>query len=125
MGTGHASGEDRAAAAAQRAISSPLLEDTSINGARGLLINFTGGQDMSLYEVNEAASLIQEQADEEANIIFGAVIDEKVVGEIRVTVIATGFGEYRRVSTERPNWHHERFAEIDVSLHVSQRCRTT
>jgi cell division protein FtsZ len=96
MGTAHASGEDRAAEAAQRAISSPLLEDTSINGARGLLINFTGGPDMSLYEVNEAASLIQEQAHEDANIIFGAVIDEELAGEIHVTVIATGFGEHQR-----------------------------
>ncbi|MBV8772885.1 MAG: cell division protein FtsZ [Deltaproteobacteria bacterium] len=93
MGTAHASGEDRAVEAAQRAISSPLLEDTSIKGARGLLINVTGGPDMSLYEVNEAASLIQGEAHEEANIIFGAVIDEELAGEIRVTVIATGFGD--------------------------------
>ncbi len=96
MGTARASGENRAADAAQRAISSPLLEDTSIRGARGLLINVTGGPDMSLYEVNEAASLIQEEAHEDANIIFGAVIDEQMANEIRVTVIATGFGEYGR-----------------------------
>ncbi|MFZ1888329.1 MAG: cell division protein FtsZ [Candidatus Binataceae bacterium] len=93
MGAASASGENRAVEAAQRAISSPLLEDVSIKGARGLLINVTGGPDMSLYEVNEAASLIQEEADEDANIIFGAVVDDKAGSEIRVTVIATGFGE--------------------------------
>jgi len=93
MGAARASGENRAVEAAQRAISSPLLEDISIKGARGLLINVTGGPDMSLYEVNEAASLIQEEAHEDANIIFGAVIDDKISDEIHVTVIATGFGE--------------------------------
>ena len=93
MGAATASGESRAVEAAQRAISSPLLEDVSIKGARGLLINVTGGPDMSLYEVNEAASLIQEEAHEDANIIFGAVIDESLQDEVRVTVIATGFGD--------------------------------
>ena len=93
MGAASATGENRAVEAAQRAISSPLLEDVSIKGARGLLINVTGGPDMSLYEVNEAASLIQEEAHEDANIIFGAVIDERLADEIRVTVIATGFGD--------------------------------
>jgi cell division protein FtsZ len=96
MGAARASGENRAVEAAQRAISSPLLEDVSIKGARGLLINVTGGPDLSLYEVNEAASLIQEEAHEDANIIFGAVIDEKISDEIHVTVIATGFGERER-----------------------------
>jgi cell division protein FtsZ len=93
MGAATANGENRAVEAAQRAISSPLLEDLSIKGARGLLINVTGGPDMSLYEVTEAASLIQEEAHEDANIIFGAVIDEKLADEIRITVIATGFGD--------------------------------
>ena len=93
MGAASASGENRAVEAAQKAISSPLLEDISIHGARGLLINITGGPDMGLHEVNEAATMIQEEAHEEANIIFGAVIDEKMKDEIRVTVIATGFGE--------------------------------
>jgi cell division protein FtsZ len=79
--------------AAQRAISSPLLEDVSISGARGVLINITGGPDLSLHEVNEAATLVQEEADEDANIIFGAVIDESMGDEVRITVIATGFGE--------------------------------
>ena len=93
MGTATASGDNRAVEAAQKAIASPLLEDVSIHGARGVLINITGGSDMSLYEVNEAASLIQGEADDEANIIFGAVIDDQIQGEIRITVIATGFGE--------------------------------
>jgi len=101
MGAATASGENRAVEAAQRAISSPLLEDVSIKGARGLLINVTGGSDMALYEVNEAASLIQEEAHEDANIIFGAVIDEGMSDEIRVTVIATGFGDLDRVSSSR------------------------
>src|SRR5579872_3768337 len=101
MGAARASGENRALEAAQRAISSPLLEDVSIKGARGLLINVTGGPDMSLYEVNEAASLIQEEAHEDANIIFGAVIDDQLSDEIRVTVIATGFGEQRREPERR------------------------
>jgi len=93
MGAAIAQGENRAVEAAQKAISSPLLEDVSIQGARGVLINITGGPDLSLHEVNEAATLIQEEADDEANIIFGAVIDESMGDEVRITVIATGFGE--------------------------------
>jgi cell division protein FtsZ len=103
MGAASGSGENRAVEAAQRAISSPLLEDVSIKGARGLLINFTGGPDMSLYEVNEAASLIHEEAHEEANIIMGAVIDEHLEDEIRVTVIATGFGDLDRTNRYSPS----------------------
>ncbi|MCU1347479.1 MAG: ftsZ [Acidobacteria bacterium] len=91
MGTGVSSGEHRAVEAAQRAISSPLLEEASIEGAKGVLINVTGGPDMTLFEVHEAASIIQEAADEEANIIFGTVIDPNMKDEIKVTVIATGF----------------------------------
>ena len=93
MGEASASGENRAVEAAQKAISSPLLEDISIHGARGVLINITGGPDLCLYEVNEAATMIQEEAHDDANIIFGAVIDERMKDEIRITVIATGFGE--------------------------------
>ena len=98
MGTGVASGEDRAEEAARMAISSPLLEDLSIDGAHGVLINITGGPDLSLFEVNEASSLIQEAAHEDANIIFGAVVDDALPeGEMRVTVIATGLeGEHMR-----------------------------
>jgi cell division protein FtsZ len=91
MGTGIASGENRAVEAAQKAISSPLLEDNTIQGARGVLLNITGGPDMTLYEINEASSLIQSEAHEEANIIFGTVVDETMGDEIRITVIATGF----------------------------------
>jgi cell division protein FtsZ len=91
MGTGVSSGEHRAVEAAQRAISSPLLEEASIEGAKGVLINVTGSSDMTLFEVHEAASIIQEAADEEANIIFGTVIDNNMRDEIKVTVIATGF----------------------------------
>jgi cell division protein FtsZ len=101
MGAAVASGEDRAVEAAQKAISSPLLEDVSIQGARGVLINITGGPDLTIHEVNEAATLIQEEADDEANIIFGAVIDETLHDQIRITVIATGFGEPRE-DVKRP-----------------------
>ncbi len=93
MGSGVASGENRAVEAAKKAISSPLLEDVSIHGARGVLINITGSPDMTLHEINEASTLVQEEADEEANIIFGAVVDEDMEDDIRVTVIATGFGK--------------------------------
>jgi len=90
MGIGSARGESRATDAAKAAISSPLLE-TAINGAKGILLNITGGPELGLFEVNEAAQIVQQVADEEANIIFGAVIDESMGEEIRVTVIATGF----------------------------------
>ena len=93
MGTGIASGDNRAVEAAQKAISSPLLEDNTIQGAHGILLNITGGPDMSLFEINEASTLIQAEAHEDANIIFGTVIDEKMGDEIRITVIATGFEE--------------------------------
>ena len=97
MGTGISSGEDRAVDAATRAVTSPLLENVSIRGATGILINVTGGPNMTLHEVNEASKLIQEEADEDANIIFGAVIDESMSEEIRVTVIATGFNRNVRL----------------------------
>src|SRR5499433_1314486 len=91
MGTGRAVGDRRAIEAAQQAISSPLLEDVSIEGATGILINITGGPDLTLHEVNEASSLIQQAAHEDANIIFGSVIDPNLSEEVRITVIATGF----------------------------------
>jgi cell division protein FtsZ len=93
MGSGRAAGEGRAEEAALKAISSPLLEDSSIDGARGVLINITGGSDMTLAEMNSAATLVQESAHEDAEIIFGSVFREDMNGEIRVTVIATGFEE--------------------------------
>jgi cell division protein FtsZ len=91
MGTGVAEGDDRALEAAKRAISSPLLEGAAVDGARGVIINVTGGPDLSLIEVSEASSIIQEAAHEEANIIFGAVIDPQLQGRVKITVIATGF----------------------------------
>ncbi|MBK8481069.1 MAG: cell division protein FtsZ [Proteobacteria bacterium] len=100
MGTGHATGDRKAIEAAQQAISSPLLEDVSIEGATGILINITGGPDLTLTEINEAASLIQEAAHEDANIIFGSVIDANLEDQVRITVIATGF--------ERPSLSAER-----------------
>ncbi len=92
MGSGLGAGENRAVIAAQNAMCSPLLEEGSIQGARGVLINISGGDDLSLYEVNEACSLIHEVAHEDSNIIFGSVIDPSMGEQVRVTVIATGFG---------------------------------
>jgi len=91
MGTGVAEGPNRATEAATRAISSPLLEDASVRGARGVIINVTGGADISLVEINEASTIIQEAAHDDANIIFGAVVDPDMTGRIKITVIATGF----------------------------------
>lgn len=103
MGTGVASGENRAIEAARKAIASPLLEDVSINGATGIIINITGGSDLTLFEVNEASSLITEEADEEAEIIFGSVIDDSLGDEVRVTVIATGFNPVLQEEIADPN----------------------
>ncbi len=94
MGTGVANGEERAVLASQQAISSPLLEEVNISGAQGVLVNITGGDDLTLMEVDEATSIIFEEAGQDANIIFGAVIDPAMTDEIRVTVIATGFGKF-------------------------------
>ncbi|MGQ9693279.1 MAG: cell division protein FtsZ [Thermodesulfobacteriota bacterium] len=123
MGTGVANGENRAMEAAQKAISSPLLEDITIAGARGILINITGGPDLTLYEVNEASTLIQEEAHEEANIIFGAVIDENLCGEVRVTVIATGFGRAAEVEERIVEMHavaKEPEKTVITSPHVAE-----
>lgn len=106
MGIGSASGENRATEAARASISSPLLE-TSIEGARGVLLNITGGASLGLFEVNEAAEIIAQAADPEANIIFGAVIDERMEEEVRVTVIATGFDQ-RVPKKDRPK------VELDI-----------
>jgi cell division protein FtsZ len=100
MGTGEATGENRAKEAAEYAISSPLLDDVSISGAQGVLVNITGGPSMSLFEVDEATEIIREAAGEEANVILGAVIDEQLTDEILVTVIATGFN--RRITQQTP-----------------------
>jgi cell division protein FtsZ len=90
MGTGEAEGENRALDAAQKAISNPLLDDVSMKGAKGVLINITGGPDMTLFEVDEAANRIRDEVDPEANIIFGSTFDESLVGRMRVSVVATG-----------------------------------
>jgi len=114
MGIGSASGQDRAAEAARSAVSSPLL-DSSIDGATGILLNVTGPGDMGLFEVNEAAEVVTAAAAGDANIIFGAVIDEGLGDELRVTVIATGFGDAKRhrrrqapVTEPRPRERAER-----------------
>jgi cell division protein FtsZ len=112
MGTGIASGENRAIEAAQKAISSPLLEDITIEGARGLLINITGGENLTLNEINEATTLVQKEAHEEANVIWGMVIDEAMKEEIRVTVIATGFGK----TEEKSNPKFKKVAPISFSV---------
>ena len=91
MGTGHALGDNRAQEATQRAISSPLLEEATIEGAKGVLVNITGGADLTLFEVDEAMHIIHDAADPDANIIFGTVTDEKLQNEMKITVIATGF----------------------------------
>jgi cell division GTPase FtsZ len=108
MGTGIAKGENRALEAAQRAVSSPLLEDTSIQGARGVLINITGGEDLTLHEVAEAARAIADAVDPDANIISGLVVDPTLEDEMKVTVIATGFHyqpEVRPEPYQRPVVH--------------------
>jgi cell division protein FtsZ len=99
MGTGEADGENRATRAAEAAINNPLLEDTSMSGAKGLLINITGGEDMTLFEVDQAMNRIREEVDEEANILFGSSIDENANGRMRVSVVATGID---RPVLERP-----------------------
>ncbi|MGY8782562.1 MAG: cell division protein FtsZ [Fidelibacterota bacterium] len=107
MGTGVASGEERAVLAAQQAISSPLLDDATIKGAQGVLVNITGGSDLTLMEANEATSIIFEEAGPSANIIFGAVIDPNLKDEIRVTVIATGFNMPKQVAEIKKEEYQE------------------
>ncbi len=108
MGVGMSSGDRRAIEAAQKAISSPLLEDISIHGARGVLINVTGSSNMTLHEVNEASTLIQEQAHEEAHVIWGLVFDESMEESVRITVIATGFEEQVAIPEEKPEKRTEK-----------------
>jgi len=115
MGIGKGTGENRAVEAAKQAISSPLLE-TSIEGAKGVLLNITGGSNLGLLEVNEAAELISSAADPEANIIFGAVIDEKLQDEIRITVIATGFEQFKERSIEMEEFEVGPFADEDLDI---------
>jgi cell division protein FtsZ len=132
MGTGTAEGSTRAVDAAHRAISSPLLEDASVTGARGVIINVTGGPDISLLEVNEASTIIQEAAHEDANIIFGAVVDPTMHGSIKITVIATGFDRGAPVGATPPQssqtpvdlthysaWRQDAAVEREASTRVS------
>jgi cell division protein FtsZ len=114
MGIGQATGESRAAEAAKAAVSSPLLEE-SVEGANGILLNITGGKDLGLFEVNEAAEIIHSAADANANIIFGAVIDDGLGDEIRVTVIAAGFdrGGVRAAREQREREPRDRGPRID------------
>jgi len=100
MGTGESEGENRAIRAAEAAISNPLLEDTSMAGARGLLINITGGEDMTLFEVDQAANRIREEVAEDANIIFGSAVDDSLAGRIRVSVVATGIDTPQQAAAE-------------------------
>jgi cell division protein FtsZ len=102
MGTGEAEGENRAIRAAEAAINNPLLEDTSMSGARGLLINITGGEDLTLFEVDQAANRIREEVDEDANVIFGSAVDETLSGRIRVSVVATGIDSHKLSEQMRP-----------------------
>jgi cell division protein FtsZ len=102
MGTGEAEGENRAIRAAEAAISNPLLEDTNMSGARGLLINITGGEDMTLYEVDQAANRIRDEVAEDANIIFGSAVDESLNGRVRVSVVATGIDVAAQQDAARP-----------------------
>ncbi|HEX4417954.1 MAG TPA: cell division protein FtsZ [Kofleriaceae bacterium] len=113
MGTGIGTGKRRATEAAETAISSPLLEDVSIDGATGILINITGGPDLTLHEVNEASSLIQQAAHEDANIIFGSVIDPNLSEEVRITVIATGFNNVAKTQMIVP--HTDRHVAAPVA----------
>lgn len=118
MGTGVAEGDNRTVAAANAAISSPLLEDASVRGARGVIINVTGGPDLSLIEVSEASAIIQEAAHEEANIIFGAVVDPKMQGRVKVTVIATGFEREGAPATVKPSTTE---TPVDLSAYAAWR----
>lgn len=116
MGTGVGSGPDRAIKAATQAISSPLLEDISIDGATGIIINITGNAGLTAHETNEAVSLIMEAADEDAEIIFGTVIDETMADEIKVTVIATGLGHVKSVAVAATNHNVNQAQETHVTF---------
>ena len=123
MGTGIACGDNRAVEAAQKAISSPLLEDNTIQGAHGILLNITGGPDMTLYEINEASSLIQAEAHEDANIIFGTVVDDTMEDEIRITVIATGFedsGKKKHSLTNLPRFGGHKREDLSMPTFIRQ-----
>ncbi len=116
MGTGEAEGEDRAVKAAEQALSNPLLDDCSMHGAKGVSINITGGSDITLFEIDEAASRIKEEVDEDANIIFGSSFDESLVGKIRVSIVATGIGDSAQVKARAPKPAAQYLEESYVSV---------
>ena len=118
MGTGVAKGDNRAKLAATAAISSPLLEDASMHGARGVIINVTGGPDLTLAEVSEASDIIYSAAHEEANIIFGAVVDPKMEGQVKITVIATGFDPARVAAS--PAAQASKMTPVDMSAYAAR-----
>ncbi len=120
MGTGEAEGENRAIKAAEQALSNPLLDDCSMHGAKGVLINITGGSDITLFEIDEAASRIKEEVDEDANIIFGSSFDDTLAGKIRVSIVATGIGDAKvssKPAPQRPTMPETTFME-EVSIPV-------
>src|ERR687888_298370 len=124
MGIGQAGGENRAVEAAKQAIESPLLEE-SVEGATGILLNITGGKDIGLFEINEAAEVVQSAADTTANIIFGSVIDEQIGDEVRVTVIATGFDHGRARPRTAREETRDRATRRDRSPRVGERERSS
>jgi cell division protein FtsZ len=111
MGTGEAQGEGRAIAAAEAAIANPLIDDVSLKGAKGLIINITGGKDITLYEVDEAANRIKQEIDEEANIIYGTTCDDRLEGVVRVSIVATGIDANNNISAKPI----ESFAPININ----------
>lgn len=119
MGTGIATGEDRARLAATAAISSPLLEDANVHGARGVIINITGGPDLTLSEVSEASEIIHDAAHEDANIIFGAVVNPQMEGKVKITVIATGFDPVR--TAQSPASQSLMPTPVDLSMYAAAR----
>ena len=121
MGTGVATGENRARMAATAAVSSPLLEDASVEGARGVIINVTGGPDMRLSEVSEASDIVYNAAHEDANIIFGAVVDPTMEGQIKITVIATGFDRARTFASGPPRTPVDLSAYAPARVQVEER----
>lgn len=111
MGTGEAEGEDRAIKAAEQALSNPLLDDSNMNGAKGVLINITGGTDITLFEIDEAANRIKEEVDEDANIIFGSSFDENLAGKIRVSIVATGIDDVNAPQAKTVQEKHQNYLE--------------
>ena len=111
MGTGEAEGEDRAIKAAEQALSNPLLDDSNMNGAKGVLINITGGTDITLFEIDEAANRIKEEVDEDANIIFGSSFDENLAGKIRVSIVATGIDDVNAPRAKTVQEKHQNYLE--------------